>query len=231
MESLIRTEREIKKIHENKALINAINRRFAPSTSEEIKRDWFYGKHMLGRDLAEFMVHEMYSNKDYEIMLSDALIPYLEEISVDDYKETLAWLDWKEYFQCKIDDNKGRIDHDWFLACDFIRDFLTSNSKSIQPDPSVEEYLDDTYNKNRAATVDKKAFLNYLAYPQNDSITNHGVAETYVDNFIQLIKVIFSGNISKIPELCDHILDNPQMANMIEFNILKIQKIIQSPSS
>lgn len=225
---------EIEAFHKVEALKQSLTRKITPvSTGDEMKLDWFLGGHNLCRKFAQRVVEKISSSDDYDIELSDDIIPYLEDINLEEYKEILAQANWRTFAGGVFDVDKERMEGDWFRACNFVRDFMDRNLNKIcrvgiKTDISVLDYLNKIYYKERKTTIEKKAFWRHLAYPHDSSTRNYDKAKMFIDRFYPLSEELLAGNTEIVLDVKEQMLENPEMTNMIELILFGIRKIIPS---
>lgn len=203
-------------------------------SEDALEIDWRDARHWVGKMHTEIIIHRLTFHRqifENEIELSDNLISYFEDVSLEACTAMLAWFNWKSYGGRIVDDDRVRMNNDWNMACNLLKKNLESYAENLKYDSSVESYLDDAYENKKTALINKKAYWYHLAHPQNDSENNYIIAEEFVSRFYPLAKAVIKGEKKRIPELKKLILQNTDIVNFIEYSILKLQAIIPSPKS
>jgi hypothetical protein len=200
------------------------------SMPDEETSDWLMALRELERNTACDVISDMISSQEYEIALSKAYIPYLEEASLESVKAVFAWSFWQKSGSM-VDGDSDRMKSDWFSACQQIMQ-IAEQPPSIPLDNSVKAYFRAIYNnrENREHLIAKKAYWRSMAHPHLSSLENFNVAEKYFEQVYYCIIEEHDSTIANnkaMRQVSLLTIENPEIANTIEFLAPRLRKIIE----
>jgi len=208
----------------NEALKTYATRNNTSSETEKLN-DYYRGMHLAKIDVADSIINLLKNDRD-GLIFSKNVFSHLDDVSLEEYKSVLAYYNWINKGR-HFDGYKDRIEEDWGNGASFLT-WYTQQDTPGDTDESLKDYLRECCTSRKDEIIDKKAYWLHLAYPYQDAETNHIKAENYVNNFYNLDILIkaLEGNTGYRNKLENLVLENPEIANMLEVNIFRLKKVV-----
>jgi hypothetical protein len=212
-------KRTIEILHEALANITWIRRgMIVDDDFQRMNRDWLYARRIVGYKLADEILKGCKNGICYSV--PDYYFPYLNCISLNEFKEIKAYLIWvQNRNRWRLSDDETKVNY--LYACEEIEQnkINCSCSYDIEIPTYIKKYISESKKNHFEAIIRRKAYWNGIFERNQSGEYNWEKAKNFVNAIYKPLDATNKLNKEEVLNIINLIDGNHHLTNMFEYSI------------